>query len=104
MRLSHFFIDRPIFASVISIGFVILGGGFLFTQLSSELTPPEDRGVLNLNVQAPEGAGFDYTRRVVAQVEEVMHSYVEAGEADLGDDLAQLVDEHDAVEAAAQDR
>ena len=27
MRISHFFIDRPIFASVISIMFVILGGG-----------------------------------------------------------------------------
>ena len=62
-------------------GFVVLGGGFIFTQLSSELTPPEDRGVLSINIQAPEGAGFDYTRRVVAQVEDVMHSYVDAGEA-----------------------
>jgi len=26
MRISHFFIDRPIFASVVSIVFVILGG------------------------------------------------------------------------------
>ena len=30
MRISHFFIDRPIFASVVSIIFVILGGvGFV---------------------------------------------------------------------------
>ena len=26
MRISHFFIDRPIFAAVVSIVFVILGG------------------------------------------------------------------------------
>ena len=26
MRLSHFFIDRPIFAAVVSIVFVIIGG------------------------------------------------------------------------------
>ena len=25
MRMSHFFIDRPIFASVVSVVFVILG-------------------------------------------------------------------------------
>ena len=30
MRISHFFIDRPIFASVVSIVFVILGGVSLF--------------------------------------------------------------------------
>jgi multidrug efflux pump len=59
---------------------VLFGGFFLITQLSSELTPPEDRGVLNANVQAPEGAGFEYTSRIMAQVEAVLMEYVEAGE------------------------
>ncbi len=43
MRISHFFIDRPIFASVIAIVFVILGG-VAFTRLPiaqyPEITPP----------------------------------------------------------------
>ena len=60
---------------------VILIGGFIFTQLPSELTPPEDRGNFNIQVQAPEGAGFEYTNRVMRQVEQVLLSYVESGEA-----------------------
>ncbi|MGE0597033.1 MAG: efflux RND transporter permease subunit [Hyphomonadaceae bacterium] len=62
-------------------GAVVLGGGFLFTQLSSELTPPEDRGVIMVIIQAPEGSGFDYTTRVVSQVEDVLQSYIDSGEA-----------------------
>jgi hydrophobe/amphiphile efflux-1 (HAE1) family protein len=43
MRISHFFIDRPIFASVISIIFVILGGvGFVRLPIAQypEIAPP----------------------------------------------------------------
>ena len=43
MRISHFFIDRPIFASVVSIIFVILGG-VAFSRLPvaqyPEIAPP----------------------------------------------------------------
>ncbi|MEZ5962049.1 MAG: efflux RND transporter permease subunit [Hyphomonadaceae bacterium] len=60
---------------------VIVLGGYLFTNLSSELTPPEDRGNLIVQVQAPEGSGFEYTNRVMQQVEEILLSYVENGEA-----------------------
>jgi multidrug efflux pump len=60
---------------------VVLIGGFIFTQLSSELTPPEDRGNLIVVVNAPEGSGFEYTSRVMSQVEAVLLSYVETGEA-----------------------
>jgi multidrug efflux pump len=62
-------------------GAVVLLGGFIFTQLSSELTPAEDRGNLIVFAQAPEGAGFEYTSRVMSQVEDVLMSYVESGEA-----------------------
>lgn len=56
-------------------------GGFMFFQLSSELTPPEDRGVIVIAVNGPEGSGFDYTNRVMEQVEAVLTSYIESGEA-----------------------
>ncbi len=62
-------------------GGVVLLGGFLFTQLSSELTPPEDRGNLIVFAQAPEGSGFEYTNRVMTQVESILMTYVESGEA-----------------------
>ncbi len=43
MRISHFFIDRPIFASVVSIVFIILGGvAFLTLPVAQypEIAPP----------------------------------------------------------------
>jgi len=60
---------------------VLLMGGFLFSQISSELTPPEDRGVIMIFAQAPEGSGFEYMSRVMGQVEEVLQTYVDSGEA-----------------------
>jgi multidrug efflux pump len=61
-------------------GGVVFGGWFLFTQLSSELTPAEDRGMLMAFIGAPEGAGFEYTSRSVEQVEATLMEYVERGE------------------------
>ncbi|WP_395648053.1 efflux RND transporter permease subunit [Terricaulis sp.] len=62
-------------------GGVMVIGGVIFSQLSTELTPPEDRGNLVIQMQAPEGAGFEYTSRVMHQVEAILMSYVESGEA-----------------------
>jgi multidrug efflux pump len=60
---------------------VLLGGGYLFSTLSTELSPPEDRGNLFIVMNAPEGSGFEYTSRVMGEVEKVLLSYVENGEA-----------------------
>ncbi len=69
MRMSHFFIDRPIFASVLSIVFVILGA-VAFTRLPvaqyPEIAPP----VINVSGQFP-GANADVVAStVVAPIEE----------------------------------
>lgn len=68
---------RVVFAAFAA---AMLGGGFLFTQLSSELTPAEDRGMMMAFVSAPEGSGFEYTSRVIEQVESTLMEYVERGE------------------------
>src|SRR6202521_4563740 len=64
MRISHFFIDRPIFAAVISIVFVILGG-VSFSRLPvaqyPEIAPP----VINVSGQYP-GASADVVASTVA--------------------------------------
>lgn len=70
---------KPIVFAV--FGGVLVLGYIIFSQLSSELTPPEDRGSINVQIQAPEGAGFEYTSRVVEQVEQVLMTYVDSGEA-----------------------
>jgi multidrug efflux pump len=61
-------------------GGVIFGGWFLFSKLSSELTPAEDRGMLMAFISAPEGSGFEYTSRVMEQLEGTLAEYVERGE------------------------
>ncbi|HWV43638.1 efflux RND transporter permease subunit, partial [Pseudorhodoplanes sp.] len=52
MRISHFFIDRPIFAAVVSIVIVILGG-VAFSRLPvaqyPEIAPP----VISVSGQYP---------------------------------------------------
>src|SRR5882724_2477338 len=63
MRISHFFIDRPIFAAVVSMIFVILGG-VAFARLPvaqyPEIAPP----VVNVTGQYP-GASADVVAATV---------------------------------------
>jgi len=47
-------------------------GGYIFTQLKSELSPTEDRGTILVSGQAPEGASYTYTKRYAEQVEEIL--------------------------------
>ncbi|MBI1250915.1 MAG: multidrug transporter AcrB [Alphaproteobacteria bacterium] len=68
-------------AAFLLFALVLLGGWHLFSRLPSELTPQEDRGNMLVSIEAPEGSGFEYTRRVMGQVEDVLMSYVESGEA-----------------------
>jgi multidrug efflux pump len=46
-----------------------LAAGGLFLALPKELVPGEDRGRVDLNIQGPEGAGYDYTVHAVQQAE-----------------------------------
>ena len=69
MRISHFFIDRPIFASVISIVFVILGGVSFFrlpVAQYPEIAPP----VINVQGQYPGASAEIVATTVVAPIEE----------------------------------
>ncbi len=69
MRISHFFIDRPIFASVLSVVFIILGAvAFLRLPVAQypEIQPP----IINVSGQYP-GANADViASTVVAPIEE----------------------------------
>src|SRR5215216_2302793 len=69
MRISHFFIDRPIFASVVSIVFVILGM-VSFSRLPvaqyPEIAPP----IINVAGQYPGASADTVASTVVAPIEE----------------------------------
>jgi hydrophobe/amphiphile efflux-1 (HAE1) family protein len=69
MRISHFFIDRPIFASVISIVFVILGAvSFVRLPVAQypEIAPPN----INITGQYPGANAEVVASTVVAPIEE----------------------------------
>ncbi|WP_372786878.1 efflux RND transporter permease subunit [Phenylobacterium sp.] len=62
-------------ASIAAGGLVVLLGLaalLLFTTLPRELVPNEDRRRVDVAIQSPEGAGFDYTLRAGKQVEAKM--------------------------------
>src|SRR5437016_11919796 len=69
MRISHFFIDRPIFAAVVSVVIVILGA-VAFTRLPvaqyPEIAPP----VINVSGQYPGASAEVVASTVVAPIEE----------------------------------
>src|SRR6266576_621502 len=69
MKISHFFIDRPIFASVVSIVFIILGG-VAYSRLPvaqyPEIAPP----VINVSGQYPGASSETVAETVVAPIEQ----------------------------------
>ena len=69
MKISHFFIDRPIFAAVVSIVFVILGGvAYLRLPVAQypEIAPP----TITVNGQFPGASAETVAETVVAPIEQ----------------------------------
>ncbi len=66
------------------VGLIVLvagGAAFMFVTLPNELVPAEDRGRVQIRVQGPEGAGFDYTRNIMMGIEPILAEYKASGEA-----------------------
>src|ERR1700756_4057424 len=69
MRISHFFIDRPIFAAVVSIVFVILGGVAFFrlpVAQYPEIAPP----IITVSGQYPGASADVVAATVVTPIEQ----------------------------------
>ena len=59
--------------AILAVALAVAGfGAFLFTQLNSELTPSEDRGVIIVTGTAPEGSTLAYTDRYASQMEKIL--------------------------------
>ncbi|MGZ8350330.1 MAG: efflux RND transporter permease subunit, partial [Allosphingosinicella sp.] len=75
-RLEGFYVrrlDQVIRRPLLPAAFVLLfivGAGFLFATLRSELVPAEDIGIINANLSAPEGTGFAEMDRYVVDAEQ----------------------------------
>lgn len=67
---------RPVLARpwlALGAGILFAGlGGLAFLAVPDELAPDEDRGAVRVIADAPEGAGFPYTREQVRRIEEAL--------------------------------
>lgn len=74
---------RPLVAAplVALTGAALLGATAVIVhgELGEELVPAEDRGVVTIYMQGPDGTGLDYTDRQVAAVEAMLWPWVESG-------------------------
>jgi len=77
-------LGRPVAALGAGLAVLVVAAGAwaLFTALPEELVPPEDRGRVTIRAEAAEGTGFDYTRDIMMQVEPMLETYRQNGEAD----------------------
>jgi multidrug efflux pump len=62
---------------------LVVGGGAvgMFFLLPNELVPAEDRGRVQVRIAGPEGAGFDYTKKIMMGLEPILAEYKANGEA-----------------------
>ena len=66
---------------VLAVGLVLSAIAYgIFTQITQELTPREDRSIAMMRVSAPQGASLDYTRAQMQQVEERLQPLLDSGE------------------------
>ncbi len=75
--------SRVAVIGVIALILVVGGGAVgMFFVLPNELVPQEDRGRVQVRVQGPEGAGFDYTKKIMLGLEPILAQYKEDGEVE----------------------
>ncbi|RUO33203.1 efflux RND transporter permease subunit [Aliidiomarina soli] len=57
-----------------------IGAGSVYRVIDNELLPPEDRGMIRIMAQGPDGAGLPFMQRQADRMEEILLPYLEGGE------------------------
>ena len=67
---------------VLAMGVAVSGLAYtLFLELPREFAPVEDRGVIFIPINGPEGASLEYTRRYVLEIEDALQPLRDRGDA-----------------------
>ena len=77
-RTLHAAVKVPVIVMSLAVGTIVLGVA-LYRVLPTEYAPVEDRGIIQVVVQAPEGASLQYTDRYLLQIEQLLQSEVRRG-------------------------
>jgi len=78
-RTLHLCLSAPLIAVTFAVLFAALAVA-IFPNLRQELTPPEDRAVILLSVQAPQGVSLDYTDARMREIEALVDPLRDSGE------------------------
>ena len=70
---------RAAFGAGALVVFLALVAGLLFVAIPKELVPAEDRGRVDVSINAPEGAGYEYTRAAGMEIEKQFADYFKQG-------------------------
>jgi multidrug efflux pump len=73
-------LERPSIVVVVMVAAIGISA-LLFRVLPAELAPLEDRGMVDVTVTGPDGAGFEWTSAKMREVEKPLLKLVEEGEA-----------------------
>lgn len=79
-RSLAWMLDRPVVPVGFALAFATLAF-VLFNTLAKELLPPEDRGILHVQAQGPDGVGIGYMDRQTDKIEAILRPLVEQGVA-----------------------
>ncbi|MEM5518012.1 efflux RND transporter permease subunit [Henriciella sp. AS95] len=71
-------LNHPWVVALVSI-LIAAGAGFFYTGLPQQLVPDEDRGVVEVFAQGPDGVGLSYMERQADQIEDILQPYFEDG-------------------------
>ncbi len=71
-------IEKPVIPLIAVLAFLFAAGG-AFVTLQSELVPPEDQGVAQVQISAPEGTSFDQMDRYMLGTQEKLLPLLEQG-------------------------
>lgn len=72
-------LNAPLLVIAVSLVLTVAAYG-IFTQITQELTPREDRSVVLLRATTPQGASLDYTREQMQQLENRLQPLLQSGE------------------------
>ncbi len=73
-------LNNPLVVIVFALVFATAAWG-VFGTLKQELTPPEDRASIAINVSAPATVSLDFTRTQMQKIEDMLQPYKQSGEA-----------------------
>ncbi|GAB4183994.1 MAG: efflux RND transporter permease subunit [Wenzhouxiangellaceae bacterium] len=74
-------LNQPWLAVLVAV-LLAVGTAGLYRSLDRELLPPEDRGVLYVNGNGPDGVGLGYTQRQADRMERILQPLVDSGDGD----------------------